>query len=173
MRFRDHTKTAFDVLASGDEKGTKVENQDLEEEKVIGELRLRGESVARKYWMDGEEVDMKMEDGWFNTGDIVQYSKGCYKVWGRLNMANINHKGKMVNASSIEKKVLSHKDIDDCYVVGIGDIQVGTFKPLLGTNVQCYGRSLLFHFLIKSLVAATIFPFFCCFLAFLHRQCFW
>jgi len=123
VRFRDHTKTAFDVLASGDEKGTKVENQDLEEEKVIGELRLRGESVARKYWMDGEEVDMKMEDGWFNTGDIVQYSKGCYKVWGRLNMANINHKGKMVNASSIEKKVLSHKDIDDCYVVGIGDIQ--------------------------------------------------
>jgi malonyl-CoA/methylmalonyl-CoA synthetase len=123
VRFRDHTKTAYDVLASGDEAGTKVENQNREEEKVIGELRLRGDSVATKYWMEGAEVDIKMDNGWFNTGDIVQYSKGCYKVWGRLNMANINHKGKMVNAASIEKRVLSHKDIDDCYVVGIGDIQ--------------------------------------------------
>jgi len=123
VRFRDHTKTAYDVLASGDEAGTKVENDNMEEDKVIGELRLRGDSVATKYWMEGKEMDIKMDNGWFNTGDIVQYSKGCYKVWGRLNMANINHKGKMVNAASIEKKVLSHKDIDDCYVVGIGDIQ--------------------------------------------------
>jgi len=123
VRFRDHTKTAYDVLASGDETGTKVENQNMEEDKVIGELRLRGDSVATKYWMEGTEMDIKMDNGWFNTGDIVQYSKGCYKVWGRLNMANINHKGKMVNAASIEKRVLSHKDIDDCYVVGIGDIQ--------------------------------------------------
>jgi len=123
VRFRDHTKTAYDVLARGDETGTKVEDQTMEEEKVIGELRLRGESVARKYWMDGAEMDIKMDDGWFNTGDIMQYTKGCYKVWGRLNMSNINHKGKMVNAANIEKKVLSHKDIDDCYVVGIGDVQ--------------------------------------------------
>lgn len=106
----------YDVLASGDETGTKVEEQDMEEEKVIGELWLRGDSVARKYWMDGVQEDIKMYDGWFNTGDIVQYSKGCYKVWGRLNMTNINHKGKLVNATNIEKKVLSHKDIDDCYV---------------------------------------------------------
>jgi long-subunit acyl-CoA synthetase (AMP-forming) len=106
----------YDVLASGDETGTKVEEQDMEEEKVIGELWLRGDSVARKYWMDGVQEDIKMYDGWFNTGDIVQYTKGCYKVWGRLNMTNINHKGKLVNATNIEKKVLSHKDIDDCYV---------------------------------------------------------
>jgi len=123
VRFRDHTKTKFDVLASGDETGTKVEEQDLQDEKVIGELRLRGESVARKYWMDGVEEDIQMDDGWFNTGDIVQFSKGCYKVWGRLNMTNINHKGKLVKAAGIEKKLLSHKDIDDCYVVGIGDVQ--------------------------------------------------
>ena len=124
VRFRDHTKSVYDVLASGDETGTKVEDQDMEEEKVIGELRLRGDSVARKYWVDGAEVDIKMDNGWVTTGDIVQYRKGCYKVWGRLNMTNINHKGKQVSAANIEKKVLSHKDIDDCYVVGMGDIQV-------------------------------------------------
>jgi len=62
-------------------------------------------------------------DGWFNTGDIIQFKKGCYKVWGRLNMTNINHKGKLVNAVNIEKNILSNKDIDDCYVVGVGDVQ--------------------------------------------------
>lgn len=123
VRFRDHTKTKFDVLAHGDETGTKVDDEELQEDNVIGELRLRGESVARKYWMDGEEQDIKMDDGWFTTGDIIQYRKGCYKVWGRLNMTNINHKGNLVNAANIEKKILSHKDIDDCCVVGIGDVQ--------------------------------------------------
>merc|ERR1719244_475887 len=123
VRFRDHTKSAYDVLATGDETGTRLEGQNAEEENVIGELRLRGDSVAKNYWIDGKEEQIKVDDGWFDTGDIVQYHKGCYKVWGRLNMTNINHKGKMVNAAKIEKKVLSHKDIDDCYVVGIGDIQ--------------------------------------------------
>ena len=40
-------------------------------------------------------------------------------------MVTINHKGNWVNASKIEKKLLSHKDIEDCYVVALGDIQVG------------------------------------------------
>jgi len=125
VRFRDHTKSKYDILATGDEAGTKVEvdDQEMQEGGIIGELRLRGESVARKYWMEGAEEDIKMDDGWFNTGDIVQYSKGCYKMWGRLNCTNINHKGKLVNAANIEKKLLSHKDIEDCYVVGIGDVQ--------------------------------------------------
>jgi len=123
VRFRDHTKSAYDILATGDETGTKLEGENVEEENVIGELRLRGDSVAKNYWIDGNEEQIKVDDGWFDTGDIVQYRKGCYKVWGRLNMTNINHKGKLVNAAKIEKKVLSHKDIDDCYVVGIGDIQ--------------------------------------------------
>merc|ERR1712142_1401778 len=50
VRFRDHTKSAYDILATGDEVGTKVENLNMEE--VIGEMRLRGDSVAKKYWMD-------------------------------------------------------------------------------------------------------------------------
>jgi len=123
VRFRDHLKTKYDVLATGDESGTVVAGEEAEEVPVVGELRLRGDSVVKHYWIEGKEEEIETDNGWFNTGDIVQYSKGCYKVWGRLNMVTINHKGNWVNASKIEKKLLSHKDIEDCYVVALGDIQ--------------------------------------------------
>jgi len=123
VRFRDHTKKKYDVLAVGNEACTEVSEDYSEEEKVIGELMLKGDSVAQKYWLGGKEVKIDVNDGWFSTGDIIQYNKGCYKVWGRLNMDNINHKRNLVNATTIEKKVLSNKDIDDCYIVGVGDIQ--------------------------------------------------
>ena len=80
VRFRDHLKTKYDVLATGDESGTVVAGEEAEEVPVVGELRLRGDSVVKHYWIEGKEEEIETDNGWFNTGDIVQYSKGCYKV---------------------------------------------------------------------------------------------
>ena len=46
-------------------------------------------------------------------------------MWGKLNMFSVTHKGESVNTVEVEKKLLGHKDIDDCYVLGLGDIKVG------------------------------------------------
>lgn len=123
VRFRDHTKTNHDVLARGQGAVTTLTDPEKEEEVVVGELRLRGEDLATSYWREGKEEPICSEDNWFNTGDLVQYSKGCYKIWGKLNMKNINHKGTLVDAVKVEKKLLSNKDVEDCYVLGLGDIQ--------------------------------------------------
>jgi len=123
VRFRDHTKTVHDVLAQGQDSVTTLTNPEQEEEAVVGELRIRGDGLATSYWRDGREEPICSEDLWFNTDDLVQYSKGCYKIWGRLNMKNINHKGTQVDAVKVEKKVLSNKDVEDCHVLGLGDIQ--------------------------------------------------
>jgi len=125
VRFRDHTKTNHDVLAHGLDSVTSVTNSSdsEQEEPVVGELRLRGEGFASSYWIDMKEEPICGEDMWLNTDDLVQYSKGCYKIWGRLNIKNINHKGTLVDAVKVEKKVLSNKDVEDCYVLGLGDIQ--------------------------------------------------
>ena len=80
VRFRDHLKTKYDVLATGDESGTVVAGEEADEVPVVGELRLRGDSVVKHYWIEGKEEEIETDNGWFNTGDIVQYSKGCYKV---------------------------------------------------------------------------------------------
>ena len=101
-----------------------------------GELRLRGDGLATSYWRDGQEEPICSEDLWFNTDDLVQYSKGCYKIWGRLNMKNVNHKGTHVDAVKVEKTVLSNKDVEDCYVLGLGDIQVqGNIRIIAKVNL--------------------------------------
>ena len=136
VRFRDHTKTNHDVLAHGQDSVTNLTDTtdtSEQEEPVIGELRVKGAGFATSYWIDGKEESIISSDLWLNTDDLVQYSMGCYKIWGRLNIKNINHKGTLVDAVKVEKKVLSNKDVEDCYVLGLGDIQV---RPQIRQNFK-------------------------------------
>ena len=65
---------------------------------------------------------------WISTGDLVEFSRGSHKLWGRLDMSRIIHKGATINTVQVQNKLLSHKDIDDCYVVGLGDVKVGVCR---------------------------------------------
>lgn len=121
IRFRDHTKTKYDVLATGGVEGINV--TDNKEDSIIGELLLKGDHIAQHYWMDGTQVPIDHRDGWLVTGDIVQVHHSCYRLRGRLGISTINCKGRQVSAAAVEKKLLSCRDIDDCYVVGLGDVQ--------------------------------------------------
>ena len=117
VRFRDHTKAAHEVLHTAAE--------DAEQPPVIGELRMRldTEEGEQQRYVGGEAERLTCEEGWFHTGDLVEHSGGGHKLWGKLNMYSVLHKGSLVTTADIEKKILSHKDIEDCYVLGLGDIQ--------------------------------------------------
>ena len=142
--FRDHTKTNHDVLAHAQDSVTNLTTTDTaeQEEPVVGELRVKGAGLATSYWIDGKEEPICSSDFWFNTDDLVQYSRGCYKIWGRLNIKIINHKGTLVDTVKVEKKVLSNKDVEDCYVLGLGDIQV-SFQTKLKINNLTFSFSRL------------------------------
>jgi len=118
VRFRDHTKSSFDVLASGSSAGTETADPD---ESVIGELQLSSPHLASHYWLGGNMVPVDTRDGWLDTGDIVQVQQGCYKVRGRLGIEKFTSKGVQVSGRTIEKKLLACSDITDCSVVGLGD----------------------------------------------------
>lgn len=123
VRFRDHTKTALDVLTEGNEHGTAVFLEREEEDSpVIGELLLRGRGITLRHCHEGEERDTKLYDGWIATGDILQYRSGCYSVRGRLGIKSIESSdGTFLSAVDIEKTIRASPDILDCYVVGLGD----------------------------------------------------
>ncbi|XP_023337055.1 acyl-CoA synthetase family member 3, mitochondrial [Eurytemora carolleeae] len=88
---------------------------------ILGELLVKGDTIAKRFWNDGEERDVFSYDGWIPTGDILLYEAGCYTVKGRLNIKTIERNGELVNALEIKKKLLSNPDIDDVTVVGLGD----------------------------------------------------
>ena len=128
VRYRDHTRSVHDVLAK---TSGNINNVDTEEkETVMGELRIKLQTDTRNI-EEGVEFVSNDDEKWFNTGDLVEFSGGSHQLWGRLNMTMIRHKGAMINTLNVEKKLLSNKDIDDCYVVGLGDVQVGVCESNL------------------------------------------
>jgi len=120
VRYRDHTRAAHDVLAESAGNTTSIDTE--EQEPVMGELRIKLQTDTREL-KDGAEVTNTDDEKWFNTGDLVEFSGGSHRLWGKLNMTKIRHKGATIDTLNVEKKLLSNKDIDDCYVVGLGDVK--------------------------------------------------
>lgn len=124
VRFRDHTKTTFDIVLEDGPNGVAVLNEDLVGEgdgSILGELLISGDKLATRFWKDGKENDLLNYKGWIPTGDIVLYKAGCYNVKGKLNIKTIERGGELFTAADIEKKLLSNPDIDEVTVLGLGD----------------------------------------------------
>ena len=139
VRYRDHTRSVHDVLAESPGNTNNVDTE--EKEPVMGELRIKLQTDTRNL-EEGVEITSKDDEKWFNTGDLVEFSSGSHQLWGKLNMTLIRHKGATINTVNVEKKILSHKDIDDCYVVGLGDVKVGVcelnLQPVNGLGFDNY-----------------------------------
>jgi len=123
VRFRDHTKASHEVLVHCHGDYTSAAADDDSQEPIIGELRMKlnCKDSAKEYLVGNEAASIACDQQWFHTGDLVEFSNNSHKLWGKLNMNQIYHKGSIINTVDIEKKILSNKDIDDCYVLGLGD----------------------------------------------------
>jgi malonyl-CoA/methylmalonyl-CoA synthetase len=67
------SRTNYKVLAEGDSKGTR--SLIGKNEKLIGDLLVKGPSVFKEYWGNPEATKKEFtEDGWFITGFFLMYS---------------------------------------------------------------------------------------------------
>lgn len=133
VRFRDHLKTAHEILVEDQADGNNNNLQGLpgldidaegggaSAETIIGELLIKGENVASRFLSGSEEKEIINFDGWIPTGDIVAYKDGQYWVKGKLGVKGVEVEGEVLNAQELERKLLSCSDIDDTTVVGLGD----------------------------------------------------
>ncbi len=100
-----------------DEDGSMVEQ---------GEIEIKGATVFNRYWNNPEATcDAFTEDGWFRTGDMAVLQEGYYKILGRNSVDIIKSGGYKISALEIESKLLHHKNIDECAVVGLPDQEWG------------------------------------------------
>ena len=92
----------------------RIEDPNCEHKIVNGELWLRSKTQISGYL--NASSDSFTEDGWFNTGDLVEVNEnGFFKVVGRSNEV-INVGGEKVLPSEIEGVLLQMSEIDDCVV---------------------------------------------------------
>ncbi|MGP0095166.1 MAG: benzoate-CoA ligase family protein [Xanthobacteraceae bacterium] len=105
-----------------DEKGRPVRQGQ------IGQLCIRGGSVAQYYWNDHKRRRYTTPNGWLNTGDIfVQDSDGYYVYCGRRDdMLKVN--GTWCSPLEIEATLSLHPGVLEAAVVGRADAD-GLIKP--------------------------------------------
>jgi benzoate-CoA ligase family protein len=95
---------------------------------AIGQLIIKGESMAERYWNNPEKSARTMVDGWLYTGD--SYSKdeqGYFHCQGR-NDDMLKVGGIWCSPLEIEGKLFEHMKVLEAAVVGAAD-ENGLIKP--------------------------------------------
>jgi len=123
VKHSDIPTTKEEILLEGDYNKTRTF---VSPTPVSGLLQVKGEGVFKQYWNKPDATASEFTaDGWFKTGDIVEYCEESYRVLGRSSVDIIKTGGYKVSALQIENVLLNHPDIVDVAVVGLPDITWG------------------------------------------------
>ncbi len=89
------------------------------DEKEVGEIIVRGDSVTKGYWKLPEETEKAFKDGWLYTGDLaVMDSEGYVNIVDRKKDMIITG-GENVYSTEVENVLYQHPKILEAAVFGI------------------------------------------------------
>lgn len=89
-----------------------------------GEILVRGENIASRYWQ-GKELhpvagEAETSDGWFHTGDLGELdAQGNLYFKGRKKYVIVTAEGMKVYPDDLEAALRRQPEIRDCVVVGV------------------------------------------------------
>ncbi len=84
-----------------------------------GEILVRGDSIAKTYWMNGQPVAAR-EGEWFRTGDLGAVDgAGNLYFKGRKKNVIVTAEGMNVYPEDLEAQVRAQPEVRDCVVVGV------------------------------------------------------
>lgn len=84
---------------------------------VDGELWIKGDNVMVEYYKDPEKTQEVFEDGWFKTGDLVEFDDdGFIYITGRIKNLIILPNGENVSPEEIEELFYKQPLVKDCLV---------------------------------------------------------
>ena len=84
-----------------------------------GEILVRGDSIAKTYWVNGKPVEAR-EGEWFRTGDLGQVDEeGNLYFKGRKKDVIVTAEGMNVYPEDLEATLRSQPAIRDCMVIGL------------------------------------------------------
>ena len=114
----------------------------------VGELLIRGPTVAAGYWRDEQASAQTFVDGWLHTGDVARVdSEGLLYVVDRKKDM-INRGGEKVYSLEVENVLAGAPGVGEVAVLAVPDDMMGekvgaVIVPLPGADVEV--SSLLAH----------------------------
>jgi long-chain acyl-CoA synthetase len=91
-----------------------------------GELLVKGPNIFGGYWQKPEETAQAIRDGWFHTGDQVEYAEGGnIKIVGRIKNLIKPESGHYIAPEPVEEKLMTAcPQVQQCMLVGHGRAHV-------------------------------------------------
>ena len=94
---------------------------------ATGEIAIRRDSpvVMREYWKNPNAMGEKFKGEWCMTGDLGHMDDEGYVYFQGRNDDVIKSSGYRIGPSEIEAKIMEHKCVASCAVIGVPDPQRG------------------------------------------------
>jgi fatty-acyl-CoA synthase len=87
----------------------------------MGELEVRGPTVASQYYDNAAATECFTDDGWFRTGDIVTIDRqGSIEIKDRSKDL-IKSGGEWISSVALENALMGHPAVAEAAVVGVPD----------------------------------------------------
>ena len=87
----------------------------------MGELEVRGPSIASAYYESDEGADRWTEDGWFRTGDVVTiHADGFVEVQDRAKDL-VKSGGEWISTVALENALMGHPAVAEAAVIAVPD----------------------------------------------------
>jgi long-chain acyl-CoA synthetase len=127
-----------------------------------GELLVQGPNVFQGYWRKPEETAQAIRDGWFHTGDQVEYEPGGnLKIVGRIKNLIKPESGHYIAPEPIEEKLMTAcPQVTQCMLVGHGRAHVAVLvtgtppKDAVEQAIEAVNAELPFYKRIRGVVWA-------------------
>ena len=87
----------------------------------MGELEVRGPSVASSYYEAPEAADRWTEDGWFRTGDIVTIAPDGYVEIQDRAKDLVKSGGEWISTVALENALMGHPAVAEAAVIAVPD----------------------------------------------------
>jgi fatty-acyl-CoA synthase len=88
---------------------------------TMGELEVRGPSVASSYYESPESGDRWSDDGWFRTGDIVVIHRNGYVEIQDRAKDLVKSGGEWISTVALENALMGHPAVLEAAVIAIPD----------------------------------------------------
>lgn len=96
----------------------KIDNKD---ENGNGEICVKGDIVMMGYYKDPEQTAEVLNDGWFATGDLGNYTKNKLYITGRKKNLIVLDNGKNIYPEEIENYIYGIPYVKDAVIYSIKD----------------------------------------------------
>jgi acyl-CoA synthetase (AMP-forming)/AMP-acid ligase II len=100
-------------------------NDVAEDNRQVGEIIVKGDSVTPGYWNLPEETEKALKNGWLYTGDLAVIDSERYVTIVDRKKDMILTGGENVYSTEVENVLYMHPDVLEAAVIGVPDSHWG------------------------------------------------